>query len=306
MILIITHKTDFTADFVINKLNQKQIKYKRFNCEDILSFDCTVRFDKRLSYSILQENKFSSVWFRRTQLPAINELPLDERFYILNETDSLIKNLFAIIDAKWISDPFSVYKAENKLFQLKVAQGLGFEIPDTIITNSKEQLKSFFIGQNGNIIIKPMAQTRIDNKETPSFIFTNKLKQEQIDHLEEFDLTPCIYQKEIEKEFEIRVTVVGKKIFAAAIDSQSDEETKIDWRKKKLSFERVEIPRKIENLCIRIVEELNLCFGAIDLIKNRDGNYTFLEINPNGQWAWIETQTGLNISEAIINELTNE
>lgn len=305
MLLIITHKTDFTADFVINKLNQKQINYKRFNCEDILSYDCMVKLDTNFSYSILGENAINSVWFRRTQLPSIKELSLNEQIYILNETDCLIKNLFSVIDAKWMSDPFSVYKAENKLFQLKLAKELGFEIPMTLITNDREQLKSFYKEQNEKIIIKPISQTRIDNKETPSFIFTNKVTQKQIDNLDNFDLTPCIYQKEIEKEYEIRVTVVGNNIFTASIDSQSDEETKIDWRKKKLIFKAIEIPKRVENLCIEIVKKLNLSFGAIDLIKDKEGNYIFLEINPNGQWAWIETQTGLNISDAIIKELTN-
>ncbi len=306
MLLIITHKTDFTADFVINKLNQKQVKYKRFNCEDILSYDCLVKLDTSFSYSILGENTISSVWFRRTQLPIINELPLNERIYILNETDSLIKNLFSIIDGKWISDPFSVYKAENKLLQLKIAKQLGFEIPSTLITTSKEQLKSFYKEQEGRIIVKPISQTRIDNKESPSFIFTNRITQEQINALDDFDLTPCIYQKEIEKEYEIRVTVVGNNVFAASVDSQNDEETKVDWRKKKLVFKEIEIPKRVVTFCIEILKSLNLSFGAIDLIKDKYGNYIFLEINPNGQWAWIETQTGLDISGAIIKELTNE
>ena len=57
-------------------------------------------------------------------------------------------------------------------------------------------------------------------------------------------------------------------------------------------------------MCIRLLKELNLQFGAIDMIKTPDGSYIFLEINPNGQWAWIETQTGLQISDAIINFLS--
>lgn len=303
MLLIITHKTDFTADFLINKLNKKQIKYKRFNCEDILSYDCLVNLDHNFCYSILGENNISSVWFRRTQLPTINGLSANERIYILNEIDCLIKNLCTIVDANWVSDPYSVYKAENKLLQLKIAKQIGFEIPATLITTSKEHLISFYEEQGRRIIIKPISQTRLDNNESPSFIFTNRITQEQIDNIEKFDLTPCIYQREIEKEYEIRVTVVGSSVFAASVDSQKDEETMLDWRKKKLTFKAIKIPSQVENKCIEIVKSLNLSFGAIDLIKDRNGNYIFLEINPNGQWAWIENQTGLDISEAIIKEL---
>ena len=79
-----------------------------------------------------------------------------------------------------------------------------------------------------------------------------------------------------------------------------------DLRRKELTFKRTEIPKNVEDLCFLLVKKLNLSFGAIDLIKNLNGTYTFLEINPNGQWAWIETQTGLGISEAIIKELTKE
>ena len=74
MILIVTHKTDFTADFVVNKLNQKNIAYKRLNCEDLLSESFSIKFDKTYHYSILGESNFTSVWFRRTKLPELADL----------------------------------------------------------------------------------------------------------------------------------------------------------------------------------------------------------------------------------------
>ncbi|WP_345005774.1 hypothetical protein [Snuella lapsa] len=113
-----------------------------------------------------------------------------------------------------------------------------------------------------------------------------------------------IFQNEISKEYELRVTVVNGKIFAAKIDSQSNDNTKLDWRKGRLKFSRYRLPQHIEEMCLRITSKLNLNFGAIDLIKTKN-NYVFLEINPNGQWVWIENDTGLNISDEIINFLTN-
>jgi glutathione synthase/RimK-type ligase-like ATP-grasp enzyme len=303
MILIITHKSDFTADYVINKLNQRGINYKRFNCEDILSNKVTLNYNSKFSYSILGETDFQSVWFRRTKLPEIQELSFNDKLYILNEIDTVIKNLFAVIESNWLSEPFYVYKAENKLLQLKTAQKIGFKIPPTLITTIKENLRDFFYQNKESIIIKPLSQTRVGIEKSQSFLFTNIITKGQIDNLDEYDLTPCIYQKNIEKEYELRVTVVKDKVFAAAVDSQDFEETKLDWRRERLAFRKVDLPSEIERLCINIVKELNLKFGAIDLIKTKNNEYYFLEVNPNGQWVWIETQTGLEISESIIAEL---
>lgn len=303
MILIITHKTDYTADFVINKLNQREIEYKRFNCEDLYLSPFTVKFNPTFQYSILNEVDYKSVWFRRTKLPEINNLPDEERFYILNETESFFKNLFSSLPAKWLSQPNSVYNAENKFLQLRIAQQTGLLIPNTIITNSKDELKDFFIENKENIIVKPISQTRIQYKEKQAFIFTNPVSKTLIDNIENYNLTPCIFQQNIPKEYEVRATVVGEKVFAAAVYSQEDIETKTDWRRKRLKFIETKLPSEIEQQCILLLKLLNLEFGAIDLIKTPDGKYVFLEINPNGQWVWIENQTGQKISESIINFL---
>lgn len=301
MILIITHKEDYTSDFIINKLNQRKIKYKRLNCEDLINSNFKV--DKDLNFSIDGINLFNSVWFRRTKLPDINSSNPQEDIYLLNEYETLLKNLFCTIDAKWFSDPFKIYKAENKLYQLKIAKNIGFIIPNTLITNNKETLKEFYFLNSKEIIIKPLSQSKLNNKGETEFIFTNDLKNEHIETLDEYELTPCMYQEKIQKSIELRVTVVGEKIFTSGINSQLFENTKTDWRKGKQEFFKETIPLDVEEKCKLIVKKLGLRFGAIDLIKDTNGNYVFLEINPNGQWAWIENETGLKISDAIINEL---
>jgi glutathione synthase/RimK-type ligase-like ATP-grasp enzyme len=305
MILIITHKTDFTADFVINKLNKRQIKYKRFNCEDLFNSDYTIKINSDYSYSILGETNFHSVWFRRTKLPMVNSISKGEQLYLLQEADMFFKNLFSSLSANWLSIPNAVYEAENKLLQLKIAIQIGFLIPPTLITNSKEELREFYNEHNKNIIIKPLSQTRIKYNEGSAFIFTNPMPEYYINQLEEYDLTPCIYQKNILKDYEIRVTVVDEFVFASAVYSQQNERTMNDWRKEKLTFHQIDLPENISQMCLSIVKSLNLKFGAIDLIKTPSNDYIFLEINPNGQWAWIENQTGQKISDAIIKTLLN-
>lgn len=302
MILIITHKLDFTADYVINKLNERGIAYRRFNCEDILDSDCSIKFDTEFSYTLCGECEFKSVWFRRTMLPDLDIKVTSQKAYILSEIDSLIHNLFSIIDANWISSPDAIYKAENKLYQLKIAKAIGFTIPETLVTTSKKELLDFY-NLHKNIIVKPIEQTRIDGGGEAEFIYTSKVTEKQILKLADFDLTPCIFQREIEKSVELRITIVGEQTFCAQIDSQQFEESKTDWRKRKIAFTSFDLPTHIHELCVCLVKSLRLKFGAIDMTLSPDGEYTFLEINPNGQWVWIETETGLRISDALINEL---
>lgn len=304
MILIVSHKTDFTADFVVNKLNQRGIKYKRLNCEDILASEVNFCANKNFIYQILGENKFDSVWFRRVKLPDICGLTDEDRHYILGEIESFVQNTLSVLEVRWLSFPWSIYRAENKLLQLKTAREVGFSIPSTLVTSSKTNLRSFIKEKGNNIVLKPIRKSRIEYKENEALIFTNELSEVLIDRLDEFDLTPCIYQENVSKEFEVRATVVADKVFAAATYSQEEDETRVDWRRKERKFFSIEIPVEVETLCVELLKRLDLNFGAIDLIKKPDGSYIFLEINPNGQWVWIETQTGLQISEAIIRFLS--
>ena len=103
----------------------------------------------------------------------------------------------------------------------------------------------------------------------------------------------------------MRATFVGRKCFAVAIESQLMEETQVDWRNGEhiLQHTPIELPKDIENKCILLMERLGLNYGAIDIVLDKQGNYVFLEINPNGQWAWIEHLTGLPISKEIVKYL---
>jgi glutathione synthase/RimK-type ligase-like ATP-grasp enzyme len=304
MILIITHKEDFTADFVINKLNDRGIQYYRLNCEDIDKDNYVFENSNNYIFSINNICSFHSVWFRRTKLPDIDVKNEAEKLYLLGDYDSLFENMYDLISAKkWLSHPNYVYQAENKIHQLAIARDIGFNIPDTIVTNDQSILRKFIDKNNGNIIVKPIRQGRIRQKSGYKSIFTNKVNSDIINDLENYHLTPCIFQENINKEYELRVTIVGNKVFSAKVDSQKVEETKIDWRKKKTFFQQYELPEEVSRKCLAITKNLNLSFGAIDLIKNECGEYVFLEINPNGQWAWLEMEAGLKISDEIINFL---
>lgn len=309
MILIITYKKDYTADYLINKLNGLKIKYYRLNCEDIFKQKISMINNISIVASINGINQFDSVWFRRVTLPDLDlDITEAEYQYYYLELESFLSNLWHSISAnKWLSVPDDIYKAENKILQLKVASLIGFSIPKTLVSYDYDEIKSFYLGCNANIIIKPLHSGRIDESQSRcGQIFTSGISGEDLDKLRESQPLPSIYQENIPKDIEVRVTVVGCRVYAASVDSKANQNTQTDWRKEKLKFERFSLSDDIKEKCITLVKKLNLNFGAIDLIKKPNGDFVFLEINPNGQWVWIENDTGLKISHAIIDFLTTE
>lgn len=307
MILIVSHKEDFTTDYLVNILNKKNVKYLRFNTDDIVDKHKILIHSEnnKISISIDDVKKFHSVWYRRTKIPNVLFDNIIERNLFSKDIINFTKSIFQLITAeKWLSNPYKISDSENKLLQLKYAVEIGFKVPNTIISNTKNEIINFYKENSENVILKPLYNGRVIDGENQKLIFTNKLNFDEF-LKDEFLSFPILFQENVQKDYEIRVTIVDKKIFSAKVKSQENPNSKIDWRRERLKFEPIVLPNEINKMCLEIVHRLGLNFGAIDLIKDKNGDYIFLEINPNGQWVWIEIDTGLKISDAIIEFLTN-
>lgn len=304
MILIVTHKQDYTADYIINQLNERGLSYHRFNTEDILAENIAMNYPGDHAHRLFGQSTFDAVWYRRIKLPELTEVTVAENEYLLGETESYLENILSVFPAgRWLSSPQAIQLAENKCLQLREAVATGWKIPQTLVTCEADRITEFY-KSNRQTVVKPLGRSRIAGSDgNARIIFTNLLQPEHIDKITSSSLTPAIYQEYIEKEYEVRVTVVDKQAFAAVVYSQGDEQAQVDWRKKRIPFQPYTLPETLSQKCIELTARLNLSFSAIDLVKGKDGQYYFLEINPNGQWVWIETDTGLPISEAIINYL---
>jgi hypothetical protein len=307
MILIVTHRDDFTVDFVVKELNRRGIQYYRLNCEDILQkSNISISLGSRVQTSVDGIDEFESVWFRRTKYPDLSGLDPEIRKFAYSEIDFFLSNLWLTVKTnRWLSQPDKVYLAENKLLQLQQAARLGLQIPNTLVTGDSQAIKKFYSEVDGEMIVKPLFQNRVVKDGKEKLIFTNRVSQADLEQIERRLPLPSIYQRNIDKKEEYRITVVNNQAFCASVDSQADAETMIDWRRKKLKFNASIVPNELTASCINLVRSLGLSFGAIDLVKDKNDDFFFLEINPNGQWAWIEMDTGLMISDCIIKFLTN-
>jgi glutathione synthase/RimK-type ligase-like ATP-grasp enzyme len=301
MIVIVTNRQDHTADFLILELQRRQADYVRFNTED---FPCRVQAtwnvcgksqDGFFSFpkSRVDFGDIRSIWYRRPVPPIPSSEITDPvaQEFIVAESKAMLDSIWRNLDCFWVSHPDSLSKAEHKLYQLKVAQEIGFELPPTIVTNSPEVAQAFYTNQDRAVIYKPLHQGRLVRGEAISLIYTNPIEPEEARHLEAVTYAPSLFQAYVPKHVEIRVTVIGRQVFAVEIRSQDQTDSRHDWRRgdaTALHHELHSLPPSVESKCVALVRTLNLAFGAIDMILTPDGKYVFLEVNPNGQWAWIQ------------------
>ncbi|EME9750172.1 hypothetical protein N0725_04905 [Pseudomonas aeruginosa] len=311
MLLLVTNRRDITIDYVVAELKRRQTPFFRLNTEDLPDARCTMAAFPRGAWSLSlgdRELKGSSVkaaYFRRPGQPTSHASITDEgeKGYAEAEWSAFLKSLYARLEGMWLNAPLDIFAAEDKPKQLMLASELGFNVPQVSITNDIASVREVI--QAGPAIGKPLRQALISG-EQERVIFTTRLEHLSDSDEDAIALAPFIVQAEIKKQYDVRVTVVGSQAFATAICSQEHEETTVDWRqgsRPDLKHERIQLPREIEEQCAALMKRLNLRYGAIDFICDQQGKWWFLEINPNGQWAWIENLTGYPIAAAIADEL---
>ena len=318
MILILTEPSDTHSDFVIEKLKNRGADFLRFNPEDFpsrssvsIGYAANGQMRSTLGWngSSIDLNTIRSVWMRRPGLPVPDDRIQDEtvREFVAAECQGYLRDVWNTLDAFWLPAPPAVLlRAGLKMSQLRIASDLEFELPPTLVTNSPDEFLDFYQQNNGKIISKLVGNS-FQRAAGNTFVrYTEFVSHRNIGYASVVQHCPVILQAYVPKRLELRITVVGQQVFAAEIHSQHTHHTRYDWRRYDYDqtphFEH-ELPAEIASQCVRLVERLNLQYGAIDMILTPDGRYVFIEINPNGQYLWIEQKTGLPISDAICDLL---
>ena len=319
MILIITNTEDLTADFVVRELTRRAVPFARLNTDEYpVRAEAVVKFtsDNTPTASLrwtnrdrsLDWNEVTAVWYRRPVPPVVACEVSDPgvRKFAVDESYDFLRGLWYSLDCFWISHPDAIRQAEHKIVQLKQAHHYGFVIPRTVVTNCPDEVVALNEQCPHGIVAKPLYLGFLKQDQESKFIYTTKLADRDLTDSDAIRLAPAIYQEFIPKAADIRVTVVGDRVFATRIVANGLPPQTPDWRyadHSNLEHYPHALPQDEQEKCVRLVKVLNLEFGAIDYVLDGDGRYVFLEINPNGQWAWIESATGAKISAAIVDRL---
>lgn len=309
MILILTEKFDHPAQNVIKELENRNANFKVIFGSDILEKPLSIDIKKKKIQ--LGKEGFTDInitWYRRW---LSNDFKFSENFneniYLKKEFDVLSSYFMINLPTKkWLNIPKYINPYPSKAHQLKKALEYGLNVPESQITNNNEFLNDFYINNNKNIITKNICDTYTFKVEKNLYsTYTSIVERNDIDNQNEI-FFPSIFQENIEKKIEIRVFYFLKSFYSYAIFSSYNSNTTTDYRiydyKYPNRIMKYELPIDIKLKLIDFMESLNLHTGSIDLIKNTDDEYFFLEVNPQGQFGGM-ADYGLNIENDLATYL---
>lgn len=317
-ILIITHTADnFSIEKVTEYIDKNNCEVIRFNVDDYpLKNKLTTSFQDGEWITTLEtpEKKYrlddiSAVWYRRAyNIGNGLKEELDSKFYgaAMGEIRNTLFGFIESVEVYSLGKPGVYRRLDSKEEQLKVADKIGLKIPETCLTNDPEEARKFIV-KHQNVIAKMQTGFAIYEDGVESVVFTNVINEDKLEELDTLLYCPMQFQKKIEKKKELRVTIVGRDVYAFEIDSQQSEAAKIDWRKDGVNlidkWILTELPTDVEAKLLELLDVYHVDYGAIDIIVSPEDEYYFIEINAAGEFFWLDNLTEGNLISKSIADL---
>jgi glutathione synthase/RimK-type ligase-like ATP-grasp enzyme len=304
--LVVSSTIDYSSDLICYELEKRGHSYLRINRDRFANYKIIYSLEKNKleisinnqMYEILPEN-LESVYFRAPVfLRTGKSYALEEQLY-RSQWSAFIRNLIVFDKARWLNHPVSTYQAENKLFQLKLAKEHGLEVPTTYTGNAMPQE----INIDRSFIVKSLDTALFYENGSEMFTYSNIVNGRELMN-SGLQYAPVIIQECLENKTDIRVTVIGNRLFAVNI-LKNGHQIDGDWRQtssEELNYMPIDLPCEIEQKILGLMKDLNLAFGGVDLALV-DGKYYFIEVNPTGEWGWLVSTTSLPIDKAIVDWL---
>ncbi len=247
------------------------------------------------SGDVVEAAEVRAVWWRRPAAPAVHHgLAYAEAWHARRQWEAALHGFVAGLACPLVNDPWLEARASHKPGQLAAAQAAGLRVPATLVTSDPAAARAFLDGLGtAPAIAKPL------DGAGPG-AWTGLLGPEDLDRLEALRLAPAVLQAYV-PGVDVRVTAVGPRLLACEIDARRTGSPQ-DFRP---AFEAArvracEVPAEVAAGIRRLLAALGLAYGALDFrIREADGAWHFLEVNPSGQWLGFEARAGLPITEAV-------
>jgi glutathione synthase/RimK-type ligase-like ATP-grasp enzyme len=240
-------------------------------------------------------------WWRRPQNFTLNPAMTQQahRNFAYQEVYQAINGLWLLLDVTWVNHPTRDDEAARKAYQLKIARELGLETPATLITSDPEAARAFVAQHGPERTVYKSFLASVD-----AWRETRLLKPDEVALLDNVAHAPVIFQEYVPADLDLRIAVMGDQIFPSAVDTRHTD-YHVDYR---MTMERGYVtphtlPPELARQLRAYLDRLGLVYGAIDMRLTPDGRYVFLEVNPAGQWRFMEERTGVPMTEAFARML---
>jgi ATP-GRASP peptide maturase of grasp-with-spasm system len=262
------------------------------------------------------------VWFRRWAYAASASVPrlFAEQSYrsdsnvffasnhLFKELQGVTKFLLSILSSsKWLGDPKNA--APNKLSVLKMAREAGLDVPDTLVTADVNELNRF-IEKHGTVITKPITDMLLCSFDDREFgTYTSVIDEEFVTQHRRHVAFPSLYQEKLEKKYEIRTFYLDGECSSMAMFTQQKAATQSDFRKYCYEDPNREVPYQlpasVEAAIRKLMENLHLDTGSIDIVRTPDGRFVFLEVNPVGQFGMVSVPCNYHLERKVAKYLAD-
>ncbi|MGH8905626.1 MAG: ATP-grasp ribosomal peptide maturase [Egibacteraceae bacterium] len=311
-VLVLTHQFDTEADLVIRELATRGVPVFRCDASEFpqrltLSADLCAGWTGKLHTErreVALESIGAAYYRKPSRFRFVEGMSGTERRFAAAEARLGFGGVLASLPCRWVNHPHRVAAAEYKPLQLRVAAECGLRVPRTLITNDPAQARAFAASLPDRMVYKPVSNGPRGEHGQPVALYTTVVPSEDIGHAS-IARTAHLFQEWVPKRCEARVTVVAAGCFAVEIHAQHSPRAAVDWRADYACHQYMvtEVPESVRPCVAGMMDRLGLVFGALDFVITPEGQWVFLEVNPNGQWGWLQFATGLPISAAIAEVL---
>jgi hypothetical protein len=306
VVLIVTNERDVGADFLVRELERRTVSVVRLNSERApkwqLSLDPAADWHLSQGTRALTTENCAGVWWRRPEVPPLPAGAPAEA--VADQWRVFLAALAVSPGPVWVSEPARIRVAENKALQLRAARKAGLDVPGTLWSNDVAAARDFIGSCGGLAAVKSVTSAWWEEPDGASFVYASLITPDDLPLAGRLAQVPVCFQQVIAPKRDVRVTVVENTVLAAIRLVSEDEDEPLDWRRgEHRPWTAYELPSHVRDACRELVCSFGLRFGAIDLAVDRDGRLWFLELNPNGEWGWLQ-RIGLPIVEALADTLT--
>ncbi len=304
-VVVISHSNDITGMHgeLRKELESRGVRVMRFNTDEF-PMNAQVVFGQdgdretlRFCSGGQQMDLISgdAIWYRRANWGGKLPMEMDKqlRHGCVTESEACLRGLLAAAPCFVLDPPELVRRNGHKPFQLRLAKQLGLQTPRTLMTNDAAEARAFIESCPDGVVAKMLGGFPIyDGKGEEQVVFTTALSTAHIEKLDGLRYCSMMFQERVAKRLELRVTAIGSRLFAAAIDSQAVKGAEVDWRERGVSllqlWQPYTLPADVEAKLHAYMDAIGMQYSAIDLIVEPSGRHVFLEANPAGECFWLQ------------------